>query len=521
MNDKSYFYNKESLKLALQIWEKTSITITDVRHNILCTKEEVKRYESPACALLYICTGSAKIGLNKITYQVDRFGLFLFGKGTYLSMIPVSECVEYYMLLYKAKEPYWRRRDYMKMIEQYNPFIQTFQVVPIKPVFFSEQLKKIYERFVENEPLSRFYIKACFYQLIYEVYEELYQSDIQMIGPDLTAMLKQHMDDCYKEPISIQTIAATLGISNSHLRRSFKKQYGQSPQEYLTHTRIAYAKSLLKEQELSIKQVAISCGFPDEFNFSRAFQKKEGIPPKDYRAKTSKDLSDSIMDYESFFSYNDKSLVSYDELKKGGYDKMMKHTKNKALMAATMSVMLLLSACQTNTTTSVEETKTDTVQSVADAKENGNETKTVTTVRGQVEIPSHPKKVVVLNNGFGDVLALGVVPAAVNDYWALSGSPIEELLKDVERVNEPEEIMAIEPDLIITSFEKNEDYEKLSKIAPTVSLGSAADSMNQSPEERLELLGNILDVDSVTIDQALKEYEDTIELGKEKLKEMY
>lgn len=211
-------------------------------------------------------------------------------------------------------------------------------------------------------------------------------------------------------------------------------------------------------------------------------------------------------------------MIRYNVLE-GENIRMYKNTRRKTFMIAALSATMLLVACQPNTAISQTEEVTNVSQVMEVDTKAGEDRRSITTVRGEVEVPVHPEKVVVLNNGFGDVLALGVVPAGINDYWALSGSPVEELLKDVPRVNEPEEIMALEPDLIITSFEKDEDYDKLSKIAPTVSLGQAGDNLSQTPKERLDFLGNLLGVDTSLVDETIEEYNEIIELGKKQLED--
>lgn len=144
-------------------------------------------------------------------------------------------------------------------------------------------------------------------------------------------------------------------------------------------------------------------------------------------------------------------------------------------------------------------------------------TKIVKTIRGDVEIPKTPQKVVVMNYAFGDILALGVTPAAVNDYWAIAGSAVEDLLKDIPRVSEPEEILSIEPDLIITAYEKDEDYEKLSKIAPTISFGNAKDTTKHTLEERLTFLSEVLGVESTKKDRVIAEYNEYVSGAKKAL----
>lgn len=87
----------------------------------------------------------------------------------------------------------------------------------------------------------------------------------------------------YSYPISIEDIASYVGLSRSHLFRSFEQVLGQSPKEYLTDFRMKQACYLLEHSELSITAIAISVGFDNSLYFSKTFHKRKGMSPKEYR----------------------------------------------------------------------------------------------------------------------------------------------------------------------------------------------------------------------------------------------
>lgn len=87
----------------------------------------------------------------------------------------------------------------------------------------------------------------------------------------------------YSYPITVEDIADYVGLSRSHLFRSFEKVIGRSPKEYLTDFRIRQACSLLSQSDLSITAIANSVGFENNLYFSKAFHKIKGVSPKHYR----------------------------------------------------------------------------------------------------------------------------------------------------------------------------------------------------------------------------------------------
>lgn len=85
------------------------------------------------------------------------------------------------------------------------------------------------------------------------------------------------------EQLSLGEIAAHVQLSPYHFTRIFKKATGYSPYEYLILLRINQAKYLLKNSQLSIKEIGVKVGYNTEISFINAFSQKVGIPPGRFR----------------------------------------------------------------------------------------------------------------------------------------------------------------------------------------------------------------------------------------------
>lgn len=81
-------------------------------------------------------------------------------------------------------------------------------------------------------------------------------------------------------------LARDLGMSYSWFRSTFVTHTGLSPHQYLLEFRLARARSLLVETELSIKEIAIQTGFEDEFYFSRLFRQRLNLTPSQWRRRS-------------------------------------------------------------------------------------------------------------------------------------------------------------------------------------------------------------------------------------------
>lgn len=77
--------------------------------------------------------------------------------------------------------------------------------------------------------------------------------------------------------------ARKLAVSYPHFRRLFEQFFRVPPGKFLLSARLEKAAALLTGSDLQIREVALECGFDDEFYFSRIFKKYRRLPPKQYR----------------------------------------------------------------------------------------------------------------------------------------------------------------------------------------------------------------------------------------------
>ncbi|MDP4152554.1 MAG: AraC family transcriptional regulator [Bacillota bacterium] len=83
--------------------------------------------------------------------------------------------------------------------------------------------------------------------------------------------------------LTLEYIASKCSVSPSYLSRYFKDQTGTTLIQYINTLRIEKVKTLLKETDLSIRDILLQVGYFDESNFIRKFKKSEGITPIQYR----------------------------------------------------------------------------------------------------------------------------------------------------------------------------------------------------------------------------------------------
>ena len=81
----------------------------------------------------------------------------------------------------------------------------------------------------------------------------------------------------------VAQLAATLGVSERHLRRIFLAEHGVSPLQYMQTRRLLLAKQLLTDTRLPITQVALASGFKSVRRFNAAFAGSYRMSPSRLR----------------------------------------------------------------------------------------------------------------------------------------------------------------------------------------------------------------------------------------------
>lgn len=97
------------------------------------------------------------------------------------------------------------------------------------------------------------------------------------------ARVEKYVDEHFSEYINLATVAQNLGYTPNYLSKFFKQEKGINFTDYINRKRIDYAKDLLANSKLSVKQIATDSGFNSSTLFIRTFEKYAAITPGEYR----------------------------------------------------------------------------------------------------------------------------------------------------------------------------------------------------------------------------------------------
>ena len=94
-----------------------------------------------------------------------------------------------------------------------------------------------------------------------------------------------YMEQNYQRDLSVEEIADVCNLNRSYFSKLFKDSMGCPPQEFLIRMRLSKATELMKTSASSIGNIASVCGYPNQLHFSRAFKKRYGVSPREWRVQ--------------------------------------------------------------------------------------------------------------------------------------------------------------------------------------------------------------------------------------------
>ena len=100
---------------------------------------------------------------------------------------------------------------------------------------------------------------------------------------ELNVLFQELVFHHYKEHRNVQYYADALFVSSKHLTETIKDVTGRTAGEWIDDAVILEAKVLLRNQEISVANIAFAIHFPDQSSFGKYFKKQTGLSPSEYR----------------------------------------------------------------------------------------------------------------------------------------------------------------------------------------------------------------------------------------------
>jgi AraC-like DNA-binding protein len=136
--------------------------------------------------------------------------------------------------------------------------------------------------YFNEDRYQQFKLKNNLFQILLLLREFLFEQPREI--NDFTSILNS-LDP--GENYTIKELSEIFRYSEKSFIRKFRKLYGITPHQFLIKKKISHGRYLLSNTELSIKEVAATLNYKDQYIFSAQFKKNMGESPTCYRSRTS------------------------------------------------------------------------------------------------------------------------------------------------------------------------------------------------------------------------------------------
>ncbi|MBQ8432066.1 MAG: helix-turn-helix transcriptional regulator [Clostridia bacterium] len=221
--------------------------------------------------LTLVLSGSLRILLEDREVTADAGEILLQRAGdSYLLEATAEEGAEYLVISYDAAPR-----------ESLLAYLPVRRFVPERPNRYRELFFKAVQVSEERGVCADSYLRALVQELLCRIIREQSAQAPREAADPVTAA-RWFVEKHFASPLSVGQIAAAVGLSESHLRSLFRRARGEPPVRYLNRVRVERAKEMLTSGQFSMEEIAVACGFQNEYYFSRVFKEFTGVPPGRY-----------------------------------------------------------------------------------------------------------------------------------------------------------------------------------------------------------------------------------------------
>lgn len=238
--------------------------------------------------IIRILQGEFFITLNENSYKAEKGDIIFINSGTLHSAVPkncIYQCIVFDLNML------------LKPNDICNKYIQPMldgilvvnDMIPKDIPLLHEIIWDLFYAMEEKSEGYELVVRGGLYQLFgFIIKEKLFTKTSKQTAKDHTKIVRlkkviERMEESYTTTLTLEELSKTIGMSEKHFCRFFKEMTNRSPMDYLNYLRIEHACYQLNNSDLTITEIAYSCGFNDLSYFVKTFKKYKGETPRKYR----------------------------------------------------------------------------------------------------------------------------------------------------------------------------------------------------------------------------------------------
>lgn len=226
-------------------------------------------------------------------HENPYFSLTTFGTCRDSNRHETFECATDSLLFHNCQEPHYNSKtDSLTrgfQVELNQNWCRNFEIdlesLPKSAIILNPNIKLSFYNIYKESKLSDDTSNLTIDSLLLQIFETM--RGIEKISLSTTPLWVKKIDeilhDNFDQPLTLQELSNELDVHWVHLSRDFPRYFRSNFSQYLRKIRVEKSLNLLRNQSLSLTEIALICGFADQSHFIRSFKTFHGITPKKFR----------------------------------------------------------------------------------------------------------------------------------------------------------------------------------------------------------------------------------------------
>jgi AraC-like DNA-binding protein len=257
-------------------------------------------------SIRFVFSGNERYNIGKRQLSIHTDSFLILNKGTHYtstveSAIPVQSLgISFDDKFLQDFRNGWQLKDEALLNMNKNTFINRYEhefdetIYPFKgDLFFNvNHLKQHLDRGLQDELLINEYLHHCLLNYFQIFNEEIFQKAQRLNFLSRSTKIeilrrlnlaKEYLYSNYNNNIGLEELAEYACLSVTHLLRTFRQAFYQTPHQFLMQIRLQRAKDLLKSTDYPVNEIVNMVGFDCPSSFIRLFKDRFQTTPLKYR----------------------------------------------------------------------------------------------------------------------------------------------------------------------------------------------------------------------------------------------
>lgn len=227
---------------------------------------EIPSHKHISYEILYITSGKAEIRMEQESLSLSEGTILLLAPELVYSISSIQGFSYLHAAISGAQIP-----------------VETYECFKDRNGYALHLLHLLYMEHLQNKPeVLQSSLCEAFFSFLYA---NAKNKEKEPICPAVIELMEEISLNLSNKNFNLSDALSGKSLPANELRKRFKKETGFTPKNYLIEKRMAYAKKLLQQKELTghlIQDISKMCGFFNPFAFSLSFKKHTGLSPTDW-----------------------------------------------------------------------------------------------------------------------------------------------------------------------------------------------------------------------------------------------